>query len=82
MSGDAQLDKLLASAHWAVSALDLAASRDRFKIDGALVGRAREAAALLVEYRNANRLTTAQAGALQNALDLLRARLRFFNERV
>lgn len=75
---DAQLDKLMADAHWAVTALDLAANRDRSKLDGALTDRARDAAARLTEYRNANRLTTAQTGKVQRALDLLRARLRFF----
>lgn len=78
MNDDGQLDKFLADAHWAVTALDLATSRDRFKIDGTLVDRAKNAAAMLLEYRSANCLTTAQAQTLQNALDLLRARLRFF----
>ncbi len=76
-SGDHHLDKLLADAHWAVTALDLAMSQGRSGIDGSLIERARETSARLLEYRKANELAAAESVPLQDAIDMLRARLRF-----
>lgn len=71
---------LMADAHRAAMSLDGMVSRDGSKETAKAVTEALRVYSALSGYRHTVRMTVAQTAALQNAMDVLRARLRFFGE--
>lgn len=75
-------DELLAEAHRALLALDNVTKRDSAKVTAAAVSNGQHIYSQLLDYQRFAYLTRAEASALLKSLDMLRARLFFFGERV
>jgi hypothetical protein len=73
---------LMADAHRCVIALDALMARDGAKAAAQAVRDGESVYARLLEYQKTVRMTVVESALLQTALDLLRARLRFFGEAV
>ena len=73
---------LILEAQQATVTLDALTKNDGAKATAAAVGDGRLVYALLLRYRETARMTISEMDLLQHALDMLRARLRFFGEPV
>jgi hypothetical protein len=83
MDGDPpHFDDLINDAHRATVALDGVTAKDSSKARVAAVSECRRVYEQMLDYRGSVRMTVAESVALQNALDQLRARLKFFGEPV
>jgi hypothetical protein len=76
----ANFDDLIAAANHAVVALDGMTRRDGCRATAPEVDDGKRAYSQLLDYRGAVRMTMAENALLQDALDVLRARLKFFGE--
>jgi predicted RNA-binding Zn ribbon-like protein len=74
--------ELMAAASRAMRALDDLSKRDGSRASAAAVSAGMAVYSQLLEYRRTVRMTPLETSLLQSALDLLRARLRFFGESV
>jgi hypothetical protein len=71
---------LMADAHRAMFALDDFTRRDGSRAMTVAVKDGLRVYSLLIDYRQAERMSAAESSLIQNAIDVLRARLRFFGE--
>jgi hypothetical protein len=71
---------LIADAHRAMLALDDFTRRDGSKAMNVAVRDGMRVYSLLIDYRQSERMSVAESSLLQSAIDMLRARLRFFGE--
>lgn len=71
---------LMADAHRVMLALDEFTRRDGSKAMNVAVGDGMRVYSLLIDYRQSERMSVAESSLLQTAIDLVRARLRFFGE--
>jgi hypothetical protein len=74
--------ELMADAQRTMLALDELSGRDGSRATAAAVGAGMRVYSQLRDFRQAVRRTPMETSLLQAALDLLRARLRFFGEAV
>jgi hypothetical protein len=83
MDGDqTHFNGLLIEAHRATVALDGVAKKDGARAFAEAVNNGKRIHALLLEYQKTAWMTKPEAAAVQHALDLLEARLKFFGESV
>jgi hypothetical protein len=83
MRGDrSEFAELMDDAHRVVTMLDSITSRSQSKATAAAVSGGMCVYERLLDYRGTVRMTMVENAVLQGALDLLRARLRFFGEKV
>lgn len=75
-------DDLMVDAQRTALSLDGKVKRDGSKETAIAVTEALRVYLALNEYRHGVRMTVAQTALLQEAMDILRARLRFFGEPV
>lgn len=75
-----EFSDLMLDAHRALQALEGATDRDDSTRTAKAVREGRRVCERLLDYRGAVRMTVSDTVMLQNALDVLRARLRFFGE--
>jgi hypothetical protein len=73
---------LMVDARRVTVALGGLTHRDSSRATAAVVGEGRRMLARLLDYQRTARMTGLEAHALADALDLLRARLKFFGESV
>jgi hypothetical protein len=78
--GDPQFADLMAEVQRVTVILDGLTQRDGSKATAAAVSDAKGIYARLLEHQKTAWLTAAEANALQNSVDSLRARLKFFGE--
>lgn len=79
MNGDTlKFGDLMADAHRVILALDAVTPRDGSR--SAVIIDARRLYALLLEYLGTTLLSPSEANAVQNALDVIHARMKFFGE--
>jgi hypothetical protein len=78
----AKFTDLMAEARRAGMVLDAFTMRDSAKAIARAVRDGRSVYAWLLEHQKTVRMTGAESAMLQTAVELLRARLRFFGERV
>ena len=71
---------LMAEAHRAMLALDDFARRDGSSAMTFAVRQGMRVYALLIDYRQSERMSAAESSLIQNAIDLLRAKLRSLGE--
>jgi hypothetical protein len=69
-------------AHRVAVALDGVTTRDGLKAKAAALRDGRRVHSELLDYRATIKMTMTENSMLQNALELIRARLRFFGESV
>jgi hypothetical protein len=74
--------KLMARARLVLFALDGRTDRDGSKDTAAAVDNGRRLYADLLDYQRTELMTEKESDALDNALDLIRSRLKFFGEPV
>ena len=79
-SNQPEFANLMADAHRAMLALDDVTKRDGAKATAAAVNNSQRIYLQLLDYQRTASMTKAEANTLQTALDILRARLRFFGE--
>jgi hypothetical protein len=83
MGGDQpHFDDLIIDAHRATIALDVVTKKDGPRVLAAAVNNGKHVRARLLEYQRTARMTMPESAALQNALDLLHARLKFFGTNI
>jgi hypothetical protein len=83
MVGDRpRFDGLMVDAHRAMLALDNVTFGGASRATAAAVRDGLRVYSQLVDYRQTERMSAAESSQLQNALDLIRSRLRFFGEAV
>lgn len=83
MGGDRpDLAGLMIEAHRVAVALDGVTTRDGLKAKAAALRDGSRVHSELLDYRATIKMTMTENSMLQNALDLIRARLRFFGESV
>lgn len=81
MNGDLpDFGDLMAEAHRVMVALDGVTGRDGSRAGGEPVGEGRHVYKQLLAYRLNARMTRPEAHTLDSAVDLLKARLKFFGE--
>jgi hypothetical protein len=71
---------LMTDAHRAVLGLDDFTQRDGSKAMSVAIRDGMNVYSLLIDYRQTERMSVAESSLVQAAIDLLRARLRFFGE--
>ena len=83
MTGDTpNFDDLIFEAHGATFALDSVTRRDGPNVVAAPVNNAKRVCSHLVEYHRTAWLTQTEAHLLDDALEYLKSRLKFFGESV
>jgi hypothetical protein len=83
MAGDfPDFNQLIIEAHRVTAALDDLTLRNGSKATVAAVGDGRRTYRRLLDYQRTARMTRHEAHALDEATDMLRARLKFFGESV
>lgn len=75
-------DDLMIEAHSVTAALDNLTQRDGPKITAVPLSRGKRVYAQLLHYQRTAKMSKIQAHTLQSALELIQARLRFFDEPV
>ena len=74
--------ELMLTAHRAAIALDEVTERDSSKAKAPALDKGKRVYSQLLNYQQTAWMTAAENAAVQTALDLLKARLRFFGEPV